>query len=281
MANGRSIHIGLNSVDPDHYDGWSGNLVACEFDANDMEAIAEANAFETQKLLTSDAKAEAVIEAIAAAAGRLESGDILFVSYSGHGGQVPDANSDEPDRKDETWCLFDRELIDDELYSLWARFQPGVRILVLSDSCHSGSAARRVRETIGLEPIRAAVGTADTTEKPRFKVLPLDLAKSVYEKNKDVYDRIQAETTAHDQTEVPAHVLLISGCLDNQTSADGDRNGLFTQTLRKVWNDGAFQGDHRSLWKKIVEQMPPWQSPNYFWASESSMKFERQRPFSI
>lgn len=36
---GLSLHIGLNAVDPKHYGGWRGDLVACEFDANDMAAI--------------------------------------------------------------------------------------------------------------------------------------------------------------------------------------------------------------------------------------------------
>ena len=40
MAKAVSIHIGLNSVNPKNYAGWSGDLVACEFDANDMAAIA-------------------------------------------------------------------------------------------------------------------------------------------------------------------------------------------------------------------------------------------------
>lgn len=42
MATGLAITIGLNSVDPTHYGGWSGDLIACEFDANDMSAIAKA-----------------------------------------------------------------------------------------------------------------------------------------------------------------------------------------------------------------------------------------------
>ena len=35
-----SLHIGLNAVDPKAYAGWSGPLAACEFDANDMAALA-------------------------------------------------------------------------------------------------------------------------------------------------------------------------------------------------------------------------------------------------
>ena len=64
MTRGISLHIGLNRVDPAHYDGWDGALTACEFDANDMQAIAESRGFETSKLLTEEATSEAVIAAI-------------------------------------------------------------------------------------------------------------------------------------------------------------------------------------------------------------------------
>ena len=47
MARGVSIHLGLNTVDPSHYDGWDGALTACEFDANDMESIAGSRGFTT------------------------------------------------------------------------------------------------------------------------------------------------------------------------------------------------------------------------------------------
>jgi metacaspase-1 len=46
------------------------------------------------------------------------------------------------DKKDETWCLYDGELIDDELYNELGGFAAGVRVLVLSDGCHSGSVVR-------------------------------------------------------------------------------------------------------------------------------------------
>ena len=35
MAKGISLNIGLNSVDPNHYGGWDGQLAGCENDAND------------------------------------------------------------------------------------------------------------------------------------------------------------------------------------------------------------------------------------------------------
>ena len=40
MPQGLALTIGLNSVDPAHYGGWSGELTACEADAEDMAEIA-------------------------------------------------------------------------------------------------------------------------------------------------------------------------------------------------------------------------------------------------
>jgi hypothetical protein len=38
MAQGISVHVGLNKVDPKQYEGWDGQLNACEADAKDMIA---------------------------------------------------------------------------------------------------------------------------------------------------------------------------------------------------------------------------------------------------
>src|ERR1044072_5071905 len=121
MAKGISLHIGLNNVDPAHYQGWDGQLTACEFDAHDMEAIAKKQGFgKRTRLLSAQGTAEVVIAAISDAARQLAAGAFFLLTYSGHGGQVPDTNHDEDmnDRQDETWVLYDRELIDDELFAL-------------------------------------------------------------------------------------------------------------------------------------------------------------------
>ena len=44
MAKGYSLHVGLNAVDPAHYEGWDGALAACEFDADDMAELAAPSA---------------------------------------------------------------------------------------------------------------------------------------------------------------------------------------------------------------------------------------------
>src|SRR5204863_9997322 len=117
MAKGMAICLGLNSVDPAHYAGWAGKLNACEADAQDMAAIAKDKGMATTMLRSQKAKRSAVTKALADAAKKLVAGDILLLTYSGHGGQLPDRDGDEDDNTDETWCLYDGELSDDELYA--------------------------------------------------------------------------------------------------------------------------------------------------------------------
>ena len=142
MPKGLAIALGLNAVSPSHYAGWSGVLNGCEADAEDMAAVAKSKKFSVTELLTKTATRGRLTAELARAAKELQSGDILLLSYSGHGGQVPDLNGDEPDGEDETWCLYDGQLVDDELYVLLTQFARGVRVLVFSDSCHSGTVVK-------------------------------------------------------------------------------------------------------------------------------------------
>ena len=280
MPNAISVHVGLNSVDASHYNGWSGTLNACEADARDMQRIAESRGFETRLILTRDATAAAVGDAIGAAAGSLAAGDIFFLTYSGHGGQVPDGNGDEADgdRKDETWVLYDRQLVDDELYALWARFAAGVRILVFSDSCHSGSVTRDIFDAAVPHVVEHAM--VDTPE-PRTKDVPRDVLAATYDANRALYDGIQQAVPSGDAAEVATTVILVSGCQDNQLSLDGDRNGLFTQQLLAVWDEGRWKGSYRRFHKAIGARMPPTQSPNFFVVGAASRRFERQTPLTV
>jgi hypothetical protein len=278
MAKGLALTIGLNKVDPKHYGGWSGELNACEADAEDMAGIAKGKKFKATTLKTKSATRARVVAQITSAAKTLKSGDIFMLSYSGHGGQLPDMNNDEPDAEDETWCLYDGEMLDDELYALWRKFSPGVRILVFSDSCHSGTVTKLAyyQGTVALR------GGAVGSKEVKYRAMPPDVALRTYRKNKAFYDRLQkAKVPKEKQPAVKATVLLISGCQDNQLSADGDFNGLFTAQLLKVWKNGAFKGDYKSFHKMIVKRMPPDQTPNYFKFGAANPKFETQKPFTI
>jgi len=272
MSKGLSLHIGLNSVDPHHYQGWSGDLDACELDANDMQLVAKSAHFNTEVLLTKKATRSAVINAISSSAKALGKGDIFFLTYSGHGGQVPDIDGDEDDAQDETWCLYDGELIDDELYHYLGQFKAGVRILTLSDSCHSGSVLRDLLLRASLE----------TQTGPKYKAMPVSVAQRTYLANKDFYDKIGENPAIKNAEEsVVASGILISGCQDNQLSSDGQFNGLFTAKLKHAWNGGKFSGDYRKFYKSIVKIMPHDQTPNFFRVGPTNSKFEKQKPFTV
>ncbi|MFI2213187.1 caspase domain-containing protein [Streptomyces sp. NPDC020141] len=266
MATGLSLHIGLNTVDPAKYGGWDGRLVACENDAHDLARIAGDAGFETSVVLTADGTVKNITSELHKAAERLVRDDILLFTYSGHGGQVPDTTGpdDEPDRRDETLVLYDRELLDDELRREFARFADGVRILVFLDSCHSGSA-------VELAP---GAGAA-------VRAMPDDKQREIYERDRDFFQGLQRRLREDRGREEPASALLISACQDDQTASDGPVNGLFTETLLKVWNHGAFTEDYRTFHEDIVNRMPRNQTPNLYLLGSPGEDFLAQRPFTV
>jgi hypothetical protein len=288
-AKAISLHIGLNAVSAAAYSGWDGPLAACEFDAHDMAAIAKIQGMKSTVLLTKKATRAHALTAMRSAAKALKAGDLFFLTYSGHGGQVRDTNGDEPDGQDETWCLYDGQLIDDELYFELSRFVAGVRILVLSDSCHSGSVTRAI-------PPPPPPGM-------RPKAMPPAVAMRVYREHAAFYDKLQADVikAAGKKTVDPdaalaqvgaaatatalvgkfnPAVVLISGCQDNQTSMDGDHNGAFTEQVLKVWNNGGFKGGYASFHARVRSLLPPSQSPNLFTLGKASA-FLKQTPFTV
>lgn len=293
QPRGLSLHIGLNSVSPAHYGGWSGDLSACEYDALDLCALAQSKGIKPTLLLTRNGTRAKVLAGLRSAAKALKSGDFFLLTFSGHGGQVTDINDDEADGMDETWCLYDSQLIDDELYYELSRFAAGVRILVLSDSCHSGTVTRA-----------ALPSSTGTSVGPRPRLMPPAVARRVYRDHQAFYDKLQNDVakaagnvkvdpdamlatlspgsnriTAVVQQFKPA-VVLISGCMDNQTSMDGEQNGAFTERLLAVWKNGAFKGNYRRFHKTIVAGMEPTQTPNLFVLGPATA-FLKQQPFTV
>jgi metacaspase-1 len=289
QPKGISLNIGLNAVSAAAYAGWDGPLGACEFDANDMAAIAKTKGMKPTVLLTKKATRDNVLSEVRAAAKALGAGDLFFLTYSGHGGQVPDVSGDEADKQDETWCLFDGQLIDDELYFELSRFKAGVRILVLSDSCHSGTITRA-------PPPPPPAGQ-------RVKLMPPAVAMRVYREHQAFYDKLQLGVakaagdavvnpdTALSQVAASGRlgaivkkfnpaVALISGCQDNQTSMDGDHNGAFTEQLLRVWNNGNFEGNYGKFHARIKAALPASQTPNLFTLGRAGT-FLAETPFTV
>ncbi|XP_071690316.1 metacaspase-4-like isoform X3 [Rutidosis leptorrhynchoides] len=80
-----------------------------------------------------------------------ETGDVLFVHYSGHGTRLPAETGEEDDTGyDECIVPCDMNLItDDDIRELVDKVPKGCRITFVSDSCHSGGLIDDAKEQIG------------------------------------------------------------------------------------------------------------------------------------
>jgi hypothetical protein len=220
----KALCIGIND-----YPGTDSDLSGCLNDAADWSAELAKRGFDVASLLDKKATRAAMIKAIDGLIGAGKKGDTLVITYSGHGTWVPDSSGDEPDGRDEGLCPYDINkagpLLDDDLRDLFDKRRPGVRILLISDSCHSGSVTRGRED--GIDPAQ-----------PRARFLPLEAWMPKGE---------LPRATARPATLVGGlrrvgGDLLLAGCQDTEYSWDtrfqGRPNGAFTyyalKTLREA-----------------------------------------------
>jgi hypothetical protein len=279
-SRGISLHIGVNHCHNKHYGKkWCSFLASCENDADTMQAIARTQGFETSQLKTVGATREAVIAAITSAAEELNAGDIFLVSYSGHGGQVKDVNDDEEDGRDDTWCLFNGQLLDDELDVLFSGFAQGVRVLVLSDSCHSGT----MLKSGGEAQVQGEEQSEVEEEFVYARAMPRDAARATLAENRPMYDKIQNELP-NPKPPITASLRLLSGCQEDELSYGSIETGRFTEAVKNVFADGDFEGDYSEFHQLVVEAVSKRknpQTPGHAQRGETNPDFDRQSPFKI
>lgn len=266
MARAWSIHIGVNDVDPAHYVAKPPVLEAAEHDADDMATLSTTAGFELRALLEGPkATRSAVLGHIREAAEALQDGDIFLLSASCHGSVIPDRGQDERDGYDSTWCLYDGQLVDDELAVEWSRFAAGVRILMISDSCHS--------QTM-LEPFVPQVRSRGV----RSRALSPAAAFRIYEHNRAFYEAIERREPA---PPIVASARILAACRDDELAFEDDYNGHFTGALKLTWNRGRFSGDYEHFMSRIREYVPAGQRPQHGTVGVRSRAYDRQRPFTI
>jgi hypothetical protein len=137
------VTIGLDSVDPAAYSGWSGPLADCELDSRRMASAWSALGVPVHQLLTERATIANVQRTVAYAAGQLAEGGLLLIHTSGHGGQWRDTSGDEADGLDEYLCLYDGGLSDDVINAMLEAMTKPIRILWICDTCNSGTMYRK------------------------------------------------------------------------------------------------------------------------------------------
>ena len=138
-------------------------------------------------------------------------------------------------------------MVDDELFALFCGFKAGVRVLVISDSCHSGTVSKAIPDS-SLEPTR--IRYLDTMERD-----------GEFERNKEFYEGLKMDSPV-DPKKAAASIQLLAGCQDNQFSMEGNHHGRFTEGLLKIWNNGEFSGSYEEFYTQIRENMPSSQIPN-------------------
>jgi hypothetical protein len=289
MAKGISLNIGLNFVDPYQYGDAFEELQGCENDARDMLTLAAIQGFQTTLLVNKQATSTAVISEIKNAANRLNGGDFFLLTFSGHGAQLINElnGDDEPDGLDETWVLFDRNLIDDELDDLWPQFKPDVRILIVSDSCNSGTIAPSSQlcphgqpGSYGRPSPPGRAGQPGQRNR-RSRGIRRGAQVSHMTQFRKTYDDILSGLSNPGTRATGASVLSLSACEDGQSADDGVENGAFTGALLRVWDNGAFTGDYELLYERLSNENLGAQKPQISVTGSSNINFMKQRPFTI
>lgn len=144
----RALIIGIN------YTGQSGQLRAPQNDAHNVQQfLIQACGFDPAEMLVlvdDDEKPHAaptkrnMLMGLQQMVQYSRPGDVLVVSFSGHGGRVTDKDGDEEDGYDSTLMPVDfataGQVVDDDLLKYFIKGLPaGVHTTMLVDACHCGS----------------------------------------------------------------------------------------------------------------------------------------------
>ena len=251
-----ALCIGIND-----YPGTDMDLAGCVNDANDWAAEFAARGFDVTTLLDAQATKSEMQRAMRDVIGKARSGDLVAITFSGHGTYVYDTDSaappdNESDGFDEALCPYDvvatgDPLTDDEIHALFAARPAGVRLLLIADSCHSGTVSRV-----------APSGPSDRRARRRFMPPSVWMSSSqralsaqAPSRRSGTYARASAfalgvrsavaaaESADGDATPAPLDDVLLSGCMEGKMNFSYDAvlddrpNGAFTFYALKALRD--------------------------------------------
>jgi hypothetical protein len=254
------------------YPGTGSDLSGCVNDANDWKSALTKRGFQTRLITDKQATRKNMLAEMKEVIQNAKRGDSIVLTYSGHGTFIPDADGDEPDGTDECLVPYDIRtkgpITDDELFELFSSKASGVRLVFLSDSCHSGTVARFA--PITTPPTLSSGGTIPR-RIVRFLPPSVFLSKSKISK--------LGTSRALRRASPPGRYggLLMSGCLDAEYSYDawfnGRANGAFTfvalRALKSLKANATYRDWYNSIRQTLPSQQYP-QTPNLF--GSSSMK---------
>lgn len=242
----RAVCIGIND-----YPGTFNDLSGCVNDANDWANLLqnEFNFGENIQLLT-DAQATKnnILQALGDLRDSSQSGDIAVFTYSGHGTwEYDQGERDESDNRDEAICAYDGNILDDKIRAVIRGFDPGVRLTVISDSCHSGTVTRGMLK----RAYKADKENAENAPKPRY-MPPVDITDAL--RTGMVPIRTRFLYPESDMQEV-----LITGCNATEYSYDAYLNGRYNGAMTAM-AIGIIKSDPSQTYKefhKTLRQILP------------------------
>jgi len=276
MPDAMSIHLGVNIYDHPLYVPRPSTLHCAEHDARALADLAQAQGITAHVAIGAEVTRARVL-ALFERAEALASGDLLVLTFSGHGARLRDLApalaaarpasarnlkiGDEADGIDEVWCLYDGFLLDDELNQRLARLAAGVRVFAISDSCHSGTMLR----LDDILPGRRFYRRRD--------------ARASFAANLDIYQQLLDDAAAAAR-DVTASVIHFAACADEGYAYEADGHGLLTGAVIDVWDGGAFTGSHRELFDAIAGRTQPRQQPALTTIGPRDDAFTAGRPFT-
>ncbi len=260
MGKKLALCIGIND-----YPGTGSDLSGCINDANDWGTLLKQKGFTVKILLNKSATRKKILESLVSIIDQAEKGDSIVLQYSGHGTYIPDEDNDELDGTDECLCPYDLRtagpITDDELNEIFTSKKNGVKLVLLSDSCHSGTVTRFAE----VKTPPATTGRRPPARKVKFLPPANFLSKKELAK--------LGTTRNFRRSSAPGRYgsLLLSGCQDVEYSYDAwfrDRpNGAFTfvalETLKHLKPSATYQHWYKAIRKILPSQQYP-QSPNMY-----------------
>jgi len=259
----RALLIGIN------YTNQEGELRGCHNDALEIQAVLQGDFGVEEIKLLIDGKDSKKFELPTAANIRAglkwlldgaQSGDHLFLHYSGHGSQVPDEDNDEEDGKDEILVPLDMDwnnpksfISDDELRSgFFEKVPKGVDLTVVFDCCHSGTMSdlKLFDKPLGgflVPEVKNDRSNDDSETRSRFLPPPKFIQDRINQlrQSRSSASLAMKRLTLNKKVKDGSSILVISGCRDDQTAADAKIDGKFmgatTWSLRRVMSQKGTQ----------------------------------------
>ncbi|SHG20663.1 Caspase domain-containing protein [Flavobacterium fluvii] len=202
-------------------------------------------------LTDANADKKGILEALTKLQSKIVKGDIIMIHYSGHGQQIFDDNGDEIDGKDEAIVPYDayarysdnykgeNHFRDDEIGNVITSFRNKLgksgQLLMLLDSCHSGSATRGTGEkTRGGEPTFAPVGWKEK-----------DL---INQKGSAMFEKAAIDKDA-------APFVMITGASADELNYEYEGFGSLSYAFSKAMTDLGTDFSYRQLFSKITTNM--------------------------